>query len=136
MAFVTQDDKKKLAPQIKAVLKTYGVKASISITNMSTLVVTLKSGSIDLLTDYNERLAHERTLRGIEVMYRETYELQHPVSPTDIAGLHAEFFTALIMAMRGTDWFDKSDMQTDYFNTKHYTQIRVGTYDKPYTLTN
>ncbi len=136
MAYVSQDEKKVLAPAIKAVLKTYGVKATISITNMSTLVVTLKSGSIDLLTDYNERLAVERTLRDIEVMYRETYELQHLVQPEGVNGLHANFFNQLIIAMRGQDWFDNSDMMTDYFNTKHYTQIRVGTYDKPYTVTN
>ena len=46
MAYVSQEDKKALAPAIKKVLNKYGMKGSISIRHHSTLVVTLQSGAI------------------------------------------------------------------------------------------
>jgi MarR-like DNA-binding transcriptional regulator SgrR of sgrS sRNA len=49
MAYVSQQDKKELAPAIKKVLSKYGMKGSISIRNHSTLQVTLQSGAIDLV---------------------------------------------------------------------------------------
>jgi len=50
MAYVTQEMKKELAPGIKAVLKKYGMKGSISINNYSSLVVTLQQGPLDFTT--------------------------------------------------------------------------------------
>ena len=52
MAYVSQQDKKELAPAIKKVLSKYGMKGSISIRNHSTLQVTLQSGAIDF-KDYS-----------------------------------------------------------------------------------
>jgi len=52
MAYVSQQDKKELAPAIKKVLSKYGMKGSISIRHHSTLVVTLQSGAIDF-KDYS-----------------------------------------------------------------------------------
>ena len=47
MAYISQDDKKELAPAIKAVLKKYGMKGTIAIRHHSSLVVNIKSGPID-----------------------------------------------------------------------------------------
>ena len=47
MAYVSQEMKKELAPGIKAVLKKYGMKGSISINNHSSLVVTLQEGPLN-----------------------------------------------------------------------------------------
>ena len=52
MAYVSQADKAKLAPQIKKVLNKYGMKGSISIRHHMSLVVTLQSGAIDF-KDYS-----------------------------------------------------------------------------------
>ena len=32
----------------------------------------------------------------------------------------------------GREWFDKSDIMTDYFHTAYYMHINVGAWDKPY----
>ena len=53
MAYINQEDKKRLAPNIKAVLKKYGVKGTISISHHSNLVVRLKEGKVDL---YGEKV--------------------------------------------------------------------------------
>lgn len=34
----------------------------------------------------------------------------------------------------GREWFDKSDIQTDYFHTAYYYDITVGKYNKEYML--
>ena len=52
MAYISQDNKKELAPAIKAVLKKFNMKGSIGIRHHSTLVVTLQSGSIEFDRDY------------------------------------------------------------------------------------
>jgi len=42
MAYVSQADKKRLAPGIKAVLKKYDMKGTIAVRNHRTLVVKLR----------------------------------------------------------------------------------------------
>ena len=40
--------------------------------------------------------------------------------------------TAPANAEGGQEWFDRSDIQTDYFNIAFYINIGVGQWDKPY----
>ena len=63
MAYMNQDKKKSMMPQIKAVLKKYDMKGSVSVNNHSTLVVSIKSGSLDLIAadnKYNEKVCEWR----------------------------------------------------------------------------
>ena len=53
MAYMNQERKANLAPGIKAVLKKYGVKGSIAVSNHMTLVVNIKSGPIDFFENFN-----------------------------------------------------------------------------------
>ena len=48
MAYVSKQDKAELAPGIKAVLKKYSMKGSISVRNHSTLVVKISQGANSL----------------------------------------------------------------------------------------
>ena len=54
MAYVSQEDKKKLAVGIKKVLKKYNVKGTIGVHHHSTIVVRLRSGDLDILGNYWE----------------------------------------------------------------------------------
>jgi hypothetical protein len=42
--------------------------------------------------------------------------------------------TEMIAAMKGPDFFDHSDIQSDYFHRSHYIDINIGSWDKPYAL--
>jgi len=121
MAYVSQQDKAKLAPQIKKVLNKYGMKGSISIRHHMSLVVTLQSGSIDF-KDYSH---------GDGYIQVNTYHIENQYQ-----GKAKAFLTELLAAMKGPDWFDKSDAMTDYFHIKHYCDINVGKWNKPYFLQN
>lgn len=49
-----------------------------------------------------------------------------------------EHFQKIIGVMKeatasvGQPFYDKSDIQTDYFNTAYYYYLRIGSYEKPY----
>jgi hypothetical protein len=121
MAYVSQEDKAKLAPQIKKVLSKYGMKGSISIRHHSTLVVTLQSGAIDF-----GEYTHGDGYIQVNVYHIERH----------YKGKAQAFLTELLAAMKGPDWFDKSDAMTDYFHISHYCDINVGKWNKPYFLQN
>jgi|MEHZ01.6.fsa_nt_MEHZ011624008.1_15 hypothetical protein len=119
MAYVSQDDKAKLAPQIKKVLSKYGMKGSISIRHHMSLVVTLQSGAIDF-KDYSH---------GDGYIQVNTYHIA-----TQYQGKAKAFLTELLAAMKGPDYFNEDDAMTDYFHRSHYTDINVGKWNKPYFL--
>ncbi len=121
MAYVSQQDKAKLAPEIKKVLSKYGMKGSISIRHHSTLVVTLQSGAIDF-----GEYTHGDGYIQVNVYHIERH----------YKGKAQAFLTELLAAMKGPDWFDKSDAMTDYFHVSHYCDINVGRWNKPYFLQN
>ena len=121
MAYVSQEDKKKLAPEIKKVLSKYGMKGSISIRHHSTLVVTLQSGSIDF-GEYTH---------GDGYIQVNTYHID-----SHYRGKAKNFLTELLAAMKGPDYFNNDDAMTDYFHRSHYTDINVGKWNKPYFLQN
>jgi len=119
MAYVSQADKKSLAPGIKAVLNKYGMKGSIRVRNHSTLCVTVKSGSID----FSESMRGEAYIDVNEYWIDQHY-----------AGPARRFLNELLEAMKGPHYFNNDDAMTDYFHRSHYTDICIGTsYDKPYT---
>ena len=44
------------------------------------------------------------------------------------------FYEELKKAMRGSLWFDKSDIMTDYHHTAYFMDINIGQWNKPYKL--
>ena len=119
MAYVSQQDKKELAPAIRKVLSKYGMKGSISIRNHSTLQVTLQSGAIDF-KDYSH---------GDGYIQVNTYHIDAHYS-----GKAKAFLNELLDAMKGPKYFNNDDAMTDYFHRSHYTDINVGKWNKPYFL--
>ena len=124
MAYISQQDKKDLAPAIKAVLKNYGMKGTISINHYSSLVVTIQSGVLDFTGHFSH---------GDGYIQVNTYHIDSWYS-----GTIKRFLQDLLKAMKGTKWYNNSDAMTDYFDTAYYMDINIGKWNKPYiqTLTN
>lgn len=140
MAYMNQEKKKELAPQIKAVLKKYGMKGTIGVRDYSSLVVNLREGKLDLIGQANieNREYAERTgqqFREVGDNYQANPYHAHKSSNPVIA----QFFKELIAAMNGQGSaianYDNSDIMTDYFDVGWYIDINVGQWDKPYILT-
>jgi hypothetical protein len=121
MAYISQDKKKTIAPAIKKICKKYGVKCGISVDNHSSLVVTLKSGSIDFDQFVKSSKEHPRQVNVYWIDDHWTGKAQ-------------SLFNELIVAMKGPDYFDHSNSQTDYFHCSHYININIGRWDRPYIL--
>ena len=137
MAYVSKELKAELAPAIKAVCEKYGIKASIAVRNHSTLVVNIKSGKIDFVENYNS-VAETRTFywgRASKCIDGHL-DVHHGWYNEVFSGVAKEFFAELFTAMKGNNWFDKSDIQSDYFHTAYYMDVNVGHWNKPYVFTS
>ena len=114
MAYMSQENKKTLAPAIKSVLKEYGVKGSIGVDNHSTLVVNLKEGHIDFGSKNDSVNPY-----WIDKHY---------------TGIAQQFLNELKTAMMAGN-YNNSDIMTDYFDVGWYIEINVGKWNKEYNLT-
>lgn len=147
MAYMNQEQKKQLAPDIKKVLKKYNVRGTISVKNHFTLVVTIREGPIDFETQYNEMVNERREIEaamrernGVEPLGRYECEGHISVNAYDydhnhhlkFKGVAGEFFRELQAAMMGDGWYDKSEIMTDYVDIAYYMDINVGQWNKPY----
>jgi len=118
MAYVSQADKKALAPEIKRVLNKYGMKGTLAVRNHMTLVCNIKSGKLDFT----------------EGTHGDGYTQVNPYwIDRTYTGEKEAFLTELLGAMKGPDFYDRSDVMTDYFDISHYTDINIGDWNKPYT---
>jgi hypothetical protein len=134
MAYINQEDKAKLSPAIKAVLKKYSIKGSIAISNYSTLVVNIKSGKIDFIKNANDSAA-KREHPGMPILRAKGHIDVNPYHyQTQFTGKALQFLKELEVAMKGNDWFDDSDSMTDYFHTAYYIGINIGNWDKDYVV--
>ena len=124
MAFVSQELKARLAPTIKAICKKYGIKATLSVRNHMSLVLTVKQGSIDFYSDMNLEGAN----RKFHIQVNPYHYQNH------FTGRAKDILSEVIPAMYGPDYFDESDIQTDYFHCSHYIDVNIGKWDKPYAL--
>lgn len=118
MAYVSQDFKKEVAPVVKALLKKYKLKGSLSVHNHSTLLLTITQGQINFLKDSPHKY--------ISI---NPYWLENSFS-----GQALEFLQKAVQALKASKYFDHSDGLTDYFHCSHYINITIGKWNKPYQL--
>jgi hypothetical protein len=136
MAYVSQEDKARLAPGIKAVLKKYNMKGSIAVRNHSTLVVNIKSGPIDIISDANAIRKEYSDWHGGPFYEIDGYfDVNVYHIDRGHSGKAAKFLNELVDAMKGAGYFCEDDIQTDYFHRSHYVSVNVGGgWNKPYQL--
>ena len=127
MAYVSQELKAKLAPKIKAICKKYGVKASLAVRHHSTLVLNIKSGKVDFINDYGDTPETRADAEKFGIQVNSYHYKSH------FNGEAYHFLSEVIPEMNAGNW-DKSDIQTDYFNVGWYIDVNIGKWNKPYTL--
>jgi hypothetical protein len=130
-----QERKAQLAPVIKAVCSKYGVKASIAVRNHSTLVVTVTQGKIDFIKNFNEVNADKP--RPAHLPFQpaaDSIDVNHYWYHEHFSGDALAFLQEVIPAMKGPEYFDHSDIQTDYFHCSHYIDVNIGRWNRPYVF--
>ncbi len=127
MAYVSQDLKSKLTPKIKAICKKYGVKASIAVRHHSTLVLNVKSGKIDFISDYGDTTESRNDAKKFGIQVNPYHYQSH------FNGKAKKFLSEVIPALNNGN-HDNSDSQSDYFDVGWYIDVNIGKWDKPYIV--
>jgi hypothetical protein len=136
MAYMNQERKAKITKALKPILAKYKVKGSLSVRNHSTIMLTLKSGSIDFIGNSNKVCGndHYQVARGFKPN-TTGYDQINPYWFQDhYDGKAKAFLTEAMNALKSADWYDESNAMIDYFNIAYYVDINIGKWDKPYIL--
>lgn len=127
MAYMSQEKKAKIAPVIKSILKKYKVKGSLAVRNHSTLVLNLKSGSIDFIANYGNTPEARMDAEKFGIQVNPYWYKDH------FTGKAKAFLSEVIPAMNCGN-HDNSDAMTDYFDVGWYVDVNIGRWNKPYTV--
>lgn len=114
MAYISQEEKKQIAPVVKKILAEYGMKGTLSVRDHMSLVLKMKdtAGMFEFEDEYQENWG-----KMINPYWFEENYADEPVK--------VEMLQRIVSAMKGEDFFDESDAMTDYFHVKHYFEIKV-----------
>lgn len=130
MAYFTQERKNEMAPKIKAILAKYGLKGSLSVNNRSTVVLTVRSGRIDFISNYNECVS--ASPRGyVDSQAQDCLSINPYWYKNHFSGTALNCLGEL-MAVLYDGNHDRSDIQSDYFDVGWYVDVKIGTWDTPY----
>ena len=138
MAYMNQTKKATIAAKVKPILAKYRMKGTLSVRNHSTIVLKLTAGPIDFIGDMNDsrQIGYVNVeLNKDEMRKRYALDINPYWYHEHYTGEALAFLSEIIPAMKGADWYDRSDIQTDYFDTAYYYDVNVGSWNKPYTLT-
>lgn len=135
MAYMSQEKKTKIAANVKPVLKKYGVKGSLAVSDHRTLVLNIREGNIDFIGNMNETCLKDRYQidNGFQPVTDDYIDVNPYHYDKHFTGQAKAFLDEVVTAMNDGNW-DKSDIQTDYFDIGWYVGINIGRWDKPYKL--
>jgi hypothetical protein len=140
MAHMNQEKKARIAALVKPVLKKYGLKGTFSVRHHSSIVLTITSGPIDFVenliqTDANHPHAKRMSQDQIDYLRKNKALDVNPYWYQDhFSGVAKVALREIFKGMFGADYYDNSDIQTDYFDTAYYVDVNIGKWDKPYVL--
>jgi hypothetical protein len=140
MAYMNQETKANIVAAVKPILKKYGIKASFGVRHHSTIVVSIKSGRIDFIGNFIETIRSKpgpesrRTLSN-RVTKDQCLDVNQYWLTEQFNGKALECLEEIFKAIKTAgNWFDKSDAQTDYFNTAFYMDVNIGKWNQPYIV--
>lgn len=136
MAYMSQELKTQIAPKVKAILKKYGIKGTLAVSNHSSLVLNIKSGRIDFIENVNRvcSQSQHQMVGGFRPITQGHVNVNpyHYEKHFDSKAL--AFLSEIIPALNKGNW-DKSDIQSDYFNVGWYVDVNIGRWNTPYEVT-
>jgi len=133
MAYIDQAKKSELSVAVKKILARNGLKGSLSISNHTTLTLTISQGAIDFIDNCNKTCSNDLS----QPMFRPITSGEMDVNVYHI-DRHFTGKAQLVLnqlraaMMKGNH--DDSDVMTDYFDVGWYVRIQIGKWNKPYTL--
>jgi hypothetical protein len=117
MAYISAAETKKIREALKLAFPEF--RFGVQTRHHSSVCVTIKRGPLDL-----NALCDDRGYGQINHYWLESHYPEH-----------AELFSAILDIIKrapSSEWYDRSDIQTDYFDTAFYISMQIGQWDKPY----
>jgi hypothetical protein len=133
MAYVSQEMKAKIAPVVKKICAKYGVKATLAVRNHSSLVLNIKASKIDFIANSNRVCGndHYHASNGFKPNTSGYCDVNVYHYKSHYDGEALKFLKEIIPALQGPDYYDETDLMTDYFSCSHYYYINIGRWDRP-----
>lgn len=136
MAYVTEEIITKARTSLKALNKEYGVKSTLSVKGDSTLYLTIAEGAIDFIGNFYENTKANRKQHDTQqvidwVQQNQNISVNQYYLDSCFSGTALEYLEKAKAIMHEDHW-DKSDIQSDYFNCSFYVNISIGRWNKPY----
>jgi hypothetical protein len=140
MAYVTEQIITKARLALKALNKEYGIKATLSGKGDSTLYLTITEGKIDFISNFCENVTVERRQHDTQqvidwVTKEQNISVNQYYLDSSFDGIALEYLEKAKSIMLVDHW-DRSDIQSDYFNCAYYLNISIGRWNKPYNFVN
>jgi len=137
---MNQEKKKEIKAAIDATLNVLGLKGklkyTLSVDNHSSLIMKIKSSPIDFIGNYNA-LAEEKNKFITDHMKNMIADGNININPywahEHFTGEPRTVIVAILKAVNVLNW-DKSDIQSDYFNVGYHISVNIGMWDKPYIV--
>lgn len=130
MAYMNQETKRAKAPAIQDILKRYGLTGSLSVQHNSTLVLTIRSGKIDFIRNFNSR-GYKDTLGRLAPITTGHIQVNPYWYHEHFTNEAKQCLTELIHTMNIGN-HDNSEPQVDYFDVGWYISVNIGAWNKPY----
>jgi hypothetical protein len=135
---MNQERKNKIAPQVKKILAKYHVKGSLSVDRHTGLTLTIRSGKIDFCQNWHENrnAVYARDGFSADKLAAPTYvDVNVYHIDSHFSGKASECLEELLAAMNQGNW-DRSDIQSDYWDRGWYCNINVGRWNNAYIYQN
>lgn len=130
---MNQDKKRVIKAALDPIAKKYGIKYSLRVRYHSSIVCTITAAPIDFIGNFVATTGDKFKINGAPLDHISInpywYQEHFTGKPREIIG-------QLVEAIKAADYYDNSDAQTDYFDTAYYFDIDIGTYNRPFKLTN
>lgn len=139
MAYITKAEIQEKRKQINALCKLYGITATVSGANSSSVTVTIRKGKIDFLGNHVDTVkalacADDRTENLTVIRQKQGHFECNPYCLNrQFSGVALGFLNEILSILK-IGHYDNSDIMIDYFNCAWYVHICIGTYEKPYQL--
>jgi hypothetical protein len=129
MAHISKEQVQAKQKKLAVLNKAYGIKASFSGSNSSSLNLTIHSGVIDFF-EYMYSDIRERNEGRYYIQLNQYY-----LSDWFEASPALDYLNKAYSIMQ-EGHSDTSDFQSDYFCCSWYNHIQIGKWDKPYKVIN
>jgi hypothetical protein len=133
MAYMSQENKKRIVALAKPILKKYGIKATFSVNHHTSLECNIKSGKIDFIKQFNTFMNKSNRPESMKDYAKGYIQANHYHLNNYFEGEALACLQEIKEVMMSGN-HDNSDAMVDYFDVGWYIHINIGKWNKPYQL--